>query len=153
MFKQFAVIVFAALYLTSCDDDDSNVNPDPNPDPTTDVDSVVISQERNSDTINILIVKENAAGAIQNSVVDRGAENHRSVVTFTSEKFTKGEIRVTIQGKRVSFLDPAPVLRVYNFNPANASVTDTLTGIVGAVSISSGSGTTCLMKGQIVLNP
>jgi hypothetical protein len=117
------------------------------------LDSVVISQERNSDTINILIVKEDAAGAVQNSVVDRGAENHRSIVTFTSEKYTKGEVRVTIQGKRLSLLDPSPVLRVYSFSPTKTSLTDTLSGVIGAVSIASGAGTTCMMKGQILLLP
>ena len=152
MIKFIALCITGALFLWSCGNDDSNVNPDPTPN-ATELDSVVISQERNSDTINILIVKESAAGAVQNSVVDRGAENHRSIVTFTSEKFTKGEVRITIQGKRLSLLDPAPVLRVYSFSPTKTSLTDTLTGVIGAVSIASGSGTTCLMKGQILLLP
>jgi hypothetical protein len=152
MIKFIALCATGALLLWSCGNDDSNVNLDPTPN-VTELDSVVISQERNSDTINILIVKENAAGAVQNSVVDRGAENHRSIVTFTSEKFTKGEVRITIQGKRLSPFDPAPVLRVYSFSPTKTSLTDTLSGVIGAVSIASGSGTTCLMKGQILLLP
>jgi hypothetical protein len=152
MIKFVALCATGALLLWSCGSDDSNVNPDPTPN-TTELDSVVISQERNSDTINILIVKEDAAGAVQNSVVDRGAENHRSIVTFTSEKYTKGEVRVTIQGKRLSLLDPSPVLRVFSFSPTKTSLTDTLSGVIGAVSIASGAGTTCMMKGQILLLP
>lgn len=152
MIKFIALCTTGALLLWSCGSDDSNVNPNPTPN-VIELDSVVISQERNSDTINILIVKENAAGAVQNSVVDRGTENHRSIVTLTSEKFTKGEVRITIQGKRLSLLDPAPVLRVYSFSPTKTSLTDTLSGVIGAVSIASGSGTTCIMKGQILLLP
>ncbi len=146
------MVIIAAMIMTACDDDVSPVDPDPDPN-TTELDSVVISQERNSDTINILIIKEDAAGAVQNSVVDRGTENHRSIVTFTSEKFTKGEVRVTVQGKRLSPFDPSPVLRVYSFSPTRTSLSDTLTGVIGAVSVASGAGTTCLMKGQILLLP
>lgn len=157
MLRILTVLAVSMLALSACKDSDANVNPDPTPD-LTEKDSVVISQERYdklkySDTINVLIDKENGAGAIQSSVYDFGAAEHRSVVTFTSEKFTKGAVSVKILGKRTSLFEPALELRAYQFSTTATSITDTITGIIGSVSVASGSGTTCLIKGQIILLP
>lgn len=157
MFKPLAAIAATILFITACGGTDSPVNPDPTPD-VSEKDSVVISQERYerliySDTINVSIVKENGAGSTKVSVYDFGFVDHRSAVSFSSESFTKGEVKVIVYGKRPTLFDPEPQLGSYMFSTSKTSVTDTLTGVISSIAVVSGAGTTCRMKGQIIFLP
>ena len=157
MRKSFSIFAVAALLLSACESTDTPVDPEPTPD-VVEKDSVVISQERYdrlvySDTINVTIDKENGAGWAKVSVYDFGAADHRSAVSFSSESFAKGEVKVIVYGKRPTIFDPEPQLGSYTFSTSKSSVTDTITGVVSSVAVVSGSGTTCRMKGQIILLP
>lgn len=158
MLKTFALVTAFTLFLTACDTD-TPVNPDPTPNPDIkETDSVVISQERYdrlvySDTVNISIVKENGLGATKFFVHDFRASDHRSVVSFTSQSFGKGAVKVILYGIRPTPFDPEPQLTSYTFSPSKTSVTDTITGVISSVAVVSGSGTTCRMKGQLILLP
>lgn len=158
MLRTFALATAFTLFLTACDTD-TPVDPDPAPNPDVkETDSVVISQERYdrivySDTVNISIVKENGLGATKFFVHDFRDSDHRSVVSFTSQSFSKGEVKVILYGARPSTFDPEPQLTSYTFSPSTMSVTDTITGVISSVAVVSGSGTTCRMNGQIILLP
>lgn len=139
-----------ALLLIACAESETPVDPTPD---LPEIDSVVISQARGSDSIDIVIVKQNSGGSTRSSVNDRGSEDHTSLVTFTSASFTSGEVAVIIYGKSLSPLDPPSVLKRYSFTPSKTTITETVTGTIGSVGIVSASGTTCTMTGRIVLKP
>jgi len=157
MRKSFSIFAVAALLLSACESTDTPVDPEPTPD-VVEKDSVVISQERYekalySDTVNFSIVKENGLGAAKVAVHDFNTSNHKIAVAFSSESFAKGEVKVIVYGKRPTIFDPEPQLGSYKFSTSKSSVTDTITGVVSSVAVVSVSGTTCRMKGQIILMP
>ncbi|MEY2719112.1 MAG: hypothetical protein RLZZ273_478 [Bacteroidota bacterium] len=155
--KSFTIFAIAALLLSACESTDIPVDPEPTPD-VVEKDSVVISQERYdkalySDTVNFSIVKENGLGAAKAAVHDFNTSNHKIAVAFSSESFTKGEVKVILYGRRPTMFDPEPQIVSYMFSSTKKSVVDTLTGIVSSVAVVSGPGTTCRMKGQLILLP
>lgn len=148
LFMIFTVVL--GVFLVSCTDSESQLDPTPT---LPEIDSVVISQGRGSDTVNVIVVKQNSGGSTRSSINDRGAEDHVSLVTFSSTSFTSGEVAVIIYGKSLSPLDPPSVLKRCSFTPSRTSITETVTGTIGSIGIVSASGTTCTMTGQVILKP
>jgi len=144
------VLVVVSLTVFSCTDSGTSVDPTPD---LPEIDSVVISQPRGSDTIDVVVVKQNTAGSTRSSIYDSGDDTHSSVVTFSSKVFTSGEVMVVIYGKQKSPFETPLVVKRYSFTPAKANVTDTITGTIGSIAVVSGSGTTCSMTGKIILKP
>ena len=144
------VVAAAALcmFLPACTDEDV-VQPDPTPQET--IDSVRVTQMRFSDTVDILVVQQNATGSKQSSVYDTSRTQRPAQLTLRADSLTTGKIVVKLLGTTTSPFEAPTELWNHTFTGDRSTwvVSETLTAKVGAIRITS-ERTTGVVRGTLI---